>query len=306
MTEPHSFPDGEGGSIVGRDLMYSKFGPVGACIYCRATDKLSNEHVIPFSLDGNIELVSASCPGCAKETARFEGTVARTIFGNIRMRYGFPTRRPKERPTTAALAVDRNGVVETVDVPVDQHPAFTPVVRFPICGILDGYFGPERPALIRVVGNPGVTPTDLGADAFRVDLKPSVPEFRRLLAKIAHCYTVLNLGLDGFEPWLLPFIRRGSGNPDSFIGTDTLDQITTARPDRRNVHQMLLRVYKTHTHGPVCVVHIALFANWFADDAPERMPGHHVVVGRATSRSYERLQGGQFYPLITQRVARPG
>jgi hypothetical protein len=49
-------------------------------------------------------------------------------------------------------------------------------------------------------------------------------------------------------------------------------------------------------------VNIGLFANWFGDDAPERMPVHHVVVGAANERSYARLQGGIFYPLASQRA----
>jgi hypothetical protein len=286
----------------GLDLMYSKLGPIGACIYCGVDSDLSDEHVIPFALDGNIVLVKASCRACATETAKFEGIVARTIFGNIRMRYGFPTRRPKERLDTLPLVVERAGAVETIDVPIGEHPALTPILFFEPCGILTGYTGPERPILIRTLANPGVTPDSLDADGFRFDLKPSVEAFRRFLAKIAHCFAVLCLGRDGFTPWLAPLILTGEGDTEALIGGDAAFPESTARPDRSNVHQMLLRIYETKTHGSVCVVHIAMFANWFPPDAADRMPAYHVAVGAANDQSGPRLGSIPFYPMISQRV----
>ena len=288
-----------------RDLMYSKLGPVGACIYCGTDTDLSDEHVIPFALDGNIALVKASCPASAKETAKFEGTVARTIFGNIRMRYGFPTRRKKARLDKLPLIIEQGGVVETIEVSIDQHPAVTPILYFEPCGILSGYAGPERPVRIRALANPGVTPENLGVDSFHIDLNPSVEQFRRFLAKIAHCFAVLCLGRDGFTPWLVPLILAGEGDTESLIGGDVEFPESTARPDRSNVHQMLLRIYETKTHGSVCVAHIALFANWFPVDAPERMPAYHVAVGPANALSHTRLRSIPFYPLISQRTITP-
>lgn len=288
-----------------RDLMYSKLGPVGACIYCGADCALSDEHVIPFSLDGNIALVKASCPACAKETARFEGSVARSIFGNIRMRYGFPTRRKKERLDKLPLTIERNGTIETIEVPITEHPAVTPIIYLEPCGILSGYSGPERPVRVRALANPGVTPESFGADSFHIEIKPSIHEFRRFLAKVAHCFAVLCLGRDGFTPWLPPLILTGEGDTEALIGGDVAFPESSTRPDRSNVHQMMMRVYETKTHGSVCVAHLALFANWFPEEAPERMPAYHVAVGAANAASLERLQSIPFYPILSQRIVKP-
>ncbi|UAK25309.1 hypothetical protein [Sphingomonas nostoxanthinifaciens] len=228
------------------------------------------------------------------------------MFGNIRMRHGFPTRRKKQRRDTLPLKVEKAGVVEDIEIPVGRHPAVTPIVFFEPCGILSGLVGPERPVLVRLLANEGVAPSDLGGDAIHVDVKPCVAELRRFLAKIAHCFTVLNLGLDGFSPWLVPLILRGEGDADALIGSDAVAPLEGARPDRSNVHQMLLRIYSTKTHGDVCVVHIGLFCNWFADGSADRMPSYHVVVGAATQRSWDRLQTPLFYPVLSQREIERG
>ncbi len=39
---------------------------VGSCIYCGSTDNLSNEHIIPYGLGGNLELPKSSCSRCAR------------------------------------------------------------------------------------------------------------------------------------------------------------------------------------------------------------------------------------------------
>jgi hypothetical protein len=42
--------------------------PVGYCIYCQATDELTNEHILPFGLSGTAVLPKSSCKACAKIT----------------------------------------------------------------------------------------------------------------------------------------------------------------------------------------------------------------------------------------------
>ena len=66
------------------------YPPVGRCIYCGATDELTDEHIIPFSLGGVLILDKASCngtKGCNKKTHKFEGVVARQIFGKFRAKH---------------------------------------------------------------------------------------------------------------------------------------------------------------------------------------------------------------------------
>ena len=88
-----------------------EFPPVKACIYCGATERLSTEHIIPFSAGGKWVLPKASCRTCAALTGTFEGEFARTILGPLRMPFNMPTRRPKERPRHLPLADACSAVV---------------------------------------------------------------------------------------------------------------------------------------------------------------------------------------------------
>lgn len=78
---------------------------LGMCIYCGSKDNLSDEHIIPFALGGNLIFQKASCPDCAKLTSDFELTCLRTMYGPLRLLYGLPTRRPNKRPPKLPLKV---------------------------------------------------------------------------------------------------------------------------------------------------------------------------------------------------------
>src|SRR5689334_22057896 len=82
-----------------------KFGPVGKCIYC-GDDKspLSDEHIIPDGLGGNLILVKASCFSCAKITGNVEQQVLQRTFGAVRAELGI--RSPKSIKAKRA-AVDK-------------------------------------------------------------------------------------------------------------------------------------------------------------------------------------------------------
>ncbi|WP_217539485.1 HNH endonuclease, partial [Stenotrophomonas sp. GbtcB23] len=50
-----------------------RLAPVGASIYCGATDgRLTEEHIIPKGLGGTLVLPQASCDDCAAITSLFE------------------------------------------------------------------------------------------------------------------------------------------------------------------------------------------------------------------------------------------
>src|SRR5215208_5306046 len=108
------------------------YQPVGRCIYCGTeTGPFGDEHIIPFGLGGNVLLPQASCKACEKITGRFEGTCLRRIFGNMRVKRGLPTRRPKERPTRLPVVFtghDRSQ--ETVQFPVPDHPTGLALFKF--------------------------------------------------------------------------------------------------------------------------------------------------------------------------------
>src|SRR6266478_5809071 len=89
----------------------------GLCIYCGRTEELTDEHVVPFALGGNLILPDASCSECNKITSAFEQRVLRGFMQHARVAGHFPTRRPKERPTTIPIEIKQDGQFKTVRLP---------------------------------------------------------------------------------------------------------------------------------------------------------------------------------------------
>jgi 5-methylcytosine-specific restriction endonuclease McrA len=59
----------------------------GECIYCGALaneTKLTDEHIIPFSLGGKAVILNGSCMVCAAETAKIESELGRKAFWDFR------------------------------------------------------------------------------------------------------------------------------------------------------------------------------------------------------------------------------
>ena len=54
----------------------------GECIYCGSTNELSNEHIVPYALEGVHVLKDSSCKSCADLTKKFELDVARKLWGD--------------------------------------------------------------------------------------------------------------------------------------------------------------------------------------------------------------------------------
>jgi hypothetical protein len=199
--------------------------PIGACIYCGdTTEPLSAEHVVPLSLGGNLILPKASCYSCADATKRFEQTCARAFFGPLRLRFNLPTRNRRERPAELALRVQHaSDNWREIRIPAHKHPMVFVGARLTPPGIVFG-----RP------------PTNLFADAELVfkawnnEVKELgvVPgerlewqggqwgAFCKLLAKIAHGYTVSQIGLPGFSHFLPDLILGRSDLFPYYIGGD--------------------------------------------------------------------------------------
>jgi HNH endonuclease len=103
------------------------FPPVGRCIYCgTSTGELTDEHIIPLALGGNMVLPQASCRDCAKITGQIEGfnlEARRGIFGPLRLRLKLPTRHPKKRPENVEYDItDSGGKTRTISVSAYDVP----------------------------------------------------------------------------------------------------------------------------------------------------------------------------------------
>jgi hypothetical protein len=191
--------------------------PVGVCIYCGVDQftpqggKLSEEHIIPFSINGRYVLPEASCRQCAKATGQFEGVLMRGSFRAIREYLQFQS-RTKARPTHLPLFNINHVPGSKIMVPIDDYPVTWIIPRFRLPSIL------QPPPGARV----GVE--SLWTEAINYDLAKlkalgvrhfesvrfDVMAFVRMLAKIAHSLAILRFGPNYFVPFLRHIILHGA------------------------------------------------------------------------------------------------
>jgi HNH endonuclease len=253
------------------------FPPVNRCIYCDASNvELTDEHIIPFSLGGIMELPKSSCKPCAKITHAFEYTCARQIFGKFRIRHNIKTRRKKERPThLTALATDSTGNPKEVILRAADYPTELFLYKFKIAKAL---IGMPPSANIPLEWEPiGIGSHDEmvafekrhgGAFTARVVMQPI--EFGRLLAKIAHSYAVAELGLNSFFPLTLDVILGRTDDISYVVGGSY--EIAPRVPDAGHLTSIEYRV-DPYMKKSLIIVNIRLFASIHT-------PSYHVVVGR--------------------------
>jgi hypothetical protein len=166
-----------------------KFQPVGRCIYCgyHGPGYLGDEHVVPFSLGGELILPKASCRDCEKITSAFERRCARVMYGSFRIRENVKTRRPKERPTELPM------------VSVAQGQRTVQIVKN------TGWAGAKLE-----IKSTGPQDSDiwkkLPKGTLTITQQFDVDAIALLLAKISHSLCVANLGVDGFSHLLPPYI----------------------------------------------------------------------------------------------------
>lgn len=191
------------------------FEAFSACIYCGASGcRLTDEHIVPYSLNGTLVLPRASCDACSEVTKRFEQTVARSMYGTLRIKRGFKTRRKKERPSSfTAVEIDENGVETYKPIPTSLLPTTYLALELPPPGILTGapksMMNPEMKIHLKAdVREIEAVLTGLGVGELEIGNDLMWGEFSRLLAKIGHCYAMAVLRGKGYEP-LLPDIILG-------------------------------------------------------------------------------------------------
>jgi HNH endonuclease len=78
------------------------------CLFCeKEYEKLSNEHVFPAALGGNLELRDGVCTNCNNEFSKFERVLAKEL-GPIRLLLNIPDRYG-DIPSADAVAKTKDG-----------------------------------------------------------------------------------------------------------------------------------------------------------------------------------------------------
>ncbi|MCW5680486.1 MAG: hypothetical protein KF794_04450 [Xanthobacteraceae bacterium] len=257
-----------------------RFPPVGRCVYCGSTDQLSDEHIVPISLGGDIVLPNSSCENCRLITSRFEQVVARDMLWRARLKLKIPgnrKRKNKKRTHWPMLTIGPGDIEQTKNIPVGDIPLVMSIVKMPPPGIISGRPPSEIPTLqIRVGSSPSEIAkfqNDYQATP-RFEMQHNQLEFNQTLAKIGHCAVAAVVGLDGYEPLLIPFIKgeRTYENSYYYIGGISSDD------EVLKDNQLIGVTTVEHNNEKFVVSRVTIFGKGL-------QPTYLVIVGRVTDRT---------------------
>jgi hypothetical protein len=105
------------------DIQGNRYDPVGECIYCGSdggSEGLGSEHIMPFSLGGNAELLEASCRTCEGTTSYLDGYLARSIYYHHRVHTGTQSRTGY--PELLRAEIEQKEGSKTLFLPTADHP----------------------------------------------------------------------------------------------------------------------------------------------------------------------------------------
>lgn len=245
----------------------TEYAPVGRCIYCGATryDKdtadLADEHIVPSGLGGSTLLRAASCKRCERITGQWEQRWLRGNLDPIRQEWKLQNarrqrRREKDQRTTIPLFHPTTAT--RTHIPAEEYPA---TLILPHLGA-PRLFNPMPPE-----EDPRIWIRNQQHKIDAIGQKYGVREYAtvsvdlwavmRVLAKIAHAYTVAELGLDGFTP-ILPnyIIGDNDGARHFYVGSDL-----TLAPDVPGELISIVNEEPTVEQWDFIVIRIRLFGN---------------------------------------------
>lgn len=242
-----------------------RFTPVGECIYCGEKDDLTDEHIIPLALGGNLVLPDASCKDCAKVTSRFERRVLRGFMYDARVAGDFPSRRKKKRPhmLPTKLVSHENKIIEHDIATVEAAGLLSlPILRR--ASILTNHPPAQG---VHITGaellNFGKNVEEIihsrNAKGIEFGTQVQATAFSQLLAKIAYGYLVATIGLfSRNETPLLRLIMGKTDDSSSWVGShDYKLNIESKNP----LHAMKVVPCSNAEKVQGFIVYVKLFSN---------------------------------------------
>lgn len=261
-----------------------KYGPVNKYIYCRVdTCNLTDEHILAANLGGEIILNRACCAACQDIiNQQIEQPSLQTLFKHIRYQYKIGSRRLNKRPKTVNTYIPDDDeltetpqTIDTSKMPTKEveycdYPIFAVWPIFKTPEILRGlpYGDSDDNHRIGVLKAYGPPPSGKFEPPYYVEVNVNLFLLTRLLAKIAHGYSVLKFGMDGFSPLLNDLILRGDPDSAPYLvgGAKKPGEILT------KLHCIEVKKIRTSSHV-FTAVDIQLFAHMAA-------PTYRVVSGK--------------------------
>lgn len=261
-----------------------RLNPVGACIYCGSVEALTDEHILPDGIGGDLILPAASCKPCQDKIKPWETRVQKRNLGATRAASGVRSRKRRGRNKGEEKRLYRAVAKAVGDRPIDEDrgPEMD-ASELPRMVLLETTKGrpellggplPENGLCVVVAARADVGPTE-----YTIDFHAYGGDVMRLIAKIAHGFAVASVGVDAFEPFLTDIILADKHDPEEFwkhIGslpirthTDIIHRVRVVKMTAPIRSKSGLGIFLT----PVIVAHVQLFANCSG-------PIYEVVVGR--------------------------
>jgi hypothetical protein len=225
----------------------------GVCIYCGSeggVDGLRDEHVVPFSLNGNCVIKDACCVTCQNKINPADTYLGKTVFYHLRLHINAQTRNPRNRPKTLKTRISIGTNETSVVLPSDRSPFSLALPIWGEPGVfrgapIDAPFPSLHTNMYHFVPQDIHDVLDIEDDTeYRIwaTQKISPYLFARAVAKIAYCYMVLHHGLGTFRPLLLPRVITGESSAAApyFIGSPI---ILPPPPTKDIIHDVKLGIF---------------------------------------------------------------
>lgn len=256
------------GAIETRDR--HRYPPVKYCIYCGTREgPFSDEHIVPFALNGNWVLPKASCSTCQAIIQKYEDRCLQHMFKPLRTRLGMQSRTQKKEFVDVET-IRPDGSRETVTVRSEDFPVVAYGLHLPVAGVVLGNSLTDVvPATLLLRFHQG-EPQRFSASHRGVVRIGSfdATAFLRMIAKIAYSYAAAEIGSHLLLPMLADVVLARAPNApylSHLVGGES-------GPTERGHSMNRLELWNYEILGTLySVVYVRLFAHM-------DMPTYHVVV----------------------------
>lgn len=196
---------------------------VASCIYCGATEGLTDEHTIPFALWGTGCVIDGSCLSCAQKISAVELFVLRRSLSFARQFLGAPSRHAKKRGHWSGLANLKGDLGEELELPIGSVAQSIGFVTFPYLprdllkipkGEQHRSYGIQMFALSNFQD-------PAASGLWGPTAKFNDKTWARFIAKVAYGEYIRCVDADFRSPRLSCFIVNGVGDQSRFVGSRT-------------------------------------------------------------------------------------
>ncbi|WP_148293026.1 HNH endonuclease [Comamonas sp. B-9] len=264
------------------------FEAVGECIYCGSTDNLTDEHVVPYGINGDMLLPKSSCLACNKITSKFEQIILKGIMQDARNVGGLKTRNKKSRSKTVNFKIiKKDESVEELVLPINDAVAFLHVpvytdANYPYGGVPGK--GAQINGLEIVKFGRDLEPFLVSRDAigFAGHVRIDANAFGKMLAKIAYSFYIGEKGVfSRSESPALALIKGEVTETSNWVGSSFVP-ISNEKPI--GLHRIAIQTVNLKNGSQVDLVLIQLFAM-------AKTCTYEVVVKAADWKSFSKREG---------------